>query len=248
MLSVAAQGAWIVTPFYPIGTSPRNYGPTAHLFDPDRWLGSSENPSPVTSSSCQSKPIRDQLGEDASAAVVGGDSEGQPLKATAAAAAAAEGLVREDADDVTAAAGGGGGGGLPDPLSFSVGPRDCVGQTLARLELQVVVAAMVAGFNWTPGKVLEEEMKQEEKKLQHQQQQGKREQMGMGEEGEDVVLPNVAEADAPGERGSTTTASLLAGGVAEEVAVGALKACAASHITLQPRGGSLWLRACRRVG
>ena len=52
----------------------------------------------------------------------------------------------DDADDVTAA--GGGGGALPDPLSFSVGPRDCVGQNLARLELQVVVAAMVAGFNW----------------------------------------------------------------------------------------------------
>ena len=73
----------------------------------------------------------------------------------------------DDADDVTA-----GGGGLPDPLSFSVGPRDCVGQTLARLELQVVVAAMVAGFNWTPGKVLEDLIRKEERKQQEGEEGG----------------------------------------------------------------------------
>ena len=73
----------------------------------------------------------------------------------------------DDADDATA-----GGGGLPDPLSFSVGPRDCVGQTLARLELQVVVAAMVAGFNWSPGKVLEEGINKEEMKQQEGEEGG----------------------------------------------------------------------------
>jgi len=33
-----------------------------------------------------------------------------------------------------------------DPWTFSIGPRDCAGQALARLELQVVIAAVVGNF------------------------------------------------------------------------------------------------------
>eukprot|EP00955_Chlamydomonas_euryale_P058328 357027-Chlamydomonas_euryale.AAC.4 len=37
-------------------------------------------------------------------------------------------------------------GRLKEPAAFSVGPRDCVGQALARLELMVVLAATLARF------------------------------------------------------------------------------------------------------
>lgn len=36
----------------------------------------------------------------------------------------------------------------PDPFPFSVGPRDCVGQSLAMLELQAVVAMLVGRFKF----------------------------------------------------------------------------------------------------
>lgn len=36
---------------------------------------------------------------------------------------------------------------LQDPWTFSIGPRDCAGQALARLELQVVIAAVVGNFS-----------------------------------------------------------------------------------------------------
>lgn len=35
---------------------------------------------------------------------------------------------------------------LPDPYSFSVGSRDCIGRTLAMLELQMVLATLVGHF------------------------------------------------------------------------------------------------------
>jgi cytochrome P450 len=48
-----------------------------------------------------------------------------------------------------------GGGGtafspLPEAPTFSFGPRDCVGQSLARVELVAAVAALVAAFKWRP--------------------------------------------------------------------------------------------------
>jgi hypothetical protein len=36
---------------------------------------------------------------------------------------------------------------LQDPWTFSIGPRDCAGQALARLELQVVIATLVGNFS-----------------------------------------------------------------------------------------------------
>jgi len=45
-----------------------------------------------------------------------------------------------------------------------------VGQTLARLELQVVVASWVAAAEWRPGQVLEQMMMAKQKEQQMQQQ------------------------------------------------------------------------------
>ena len=160
-----------MVPMGPLGTSIHNYGPTAATFDPERWLSGTpasahedwdDAPSPADSA--------DEVTASASAAGGGGGGGGGAAAAAGGdvpASAAAGGAAAAAA---VAAAGGaaasGGGGGCPDPLSFSVGPRDCVGQTLARLELQVVVAAMVAGFNWSPGHTLEELIKRGENKRQ----------------------------------------------------------------------------------
>ena len=43
---------------------------------------------------------------------------------------------------------GSGGSGINDHFAFSVGPRDCVGQQLALLELQMVVATLAGRFEW----------------------------------------------------------------------------------------------------
>lgn len=40
---------------------------------------------------------------------------------------------------------------LQDPLVFSIGPRDCIGQSLAKLELQVVLATLVGRFRFQLG-------------------------------------------------------------------------------------------------
>ncbi|GBF98134.1 cytochrome P450 [Raphidocelis subcapitata] len=42
-----------------------------------------------------------------------------------------------------------GGAPPPDPMPFSVGPRDCVGQTLAMLELQAAIATLAGRFEFS---------------------------------------------------------------------------------------------------
>lgn len=49
-------------------------------------------------------------------------------------------------------------GQTPDPYTFMAGPRDCIGQALAKLELQVVLATMVSRFRVLPGPQLEQEL------------------------------------------------------------------------------------------
>jgi hypothetical protein len=112
-----------------------------------------------------------------------------------------------------------------------------VGQTLARLELQVVVASLVAGFNWTPGQCLQDEVRNQQQQKQQQEQQ----QHSLGQDknmrvqaGGDGGLDVCAQ-----EGIATAETEAAAGGGASEAAVAALKACAVSHITLQPKGGSL---------
>lgn len=49
-------------------------------------------------------------------------------------------------------------GQAPDPYTFMAGPRDCIGQALAKLELQVVLATMLSRFRVLPGPQLEKEL------------------------------------------------------------------------------------------
>jgi hypothetical protein len=71
-------------------------------------------------------------------------------------AAAADGTTSDrDAEERPATAASAAAGGPPDPLTFSYGPRDCIGQALAKMELQVVVASLVAKFAFKPGAALQ---------------------------------------------------------------------------------------------
>jgi hypothetical protein len=74
----------------------------------------------------------------ASASMDGGSSAGETAAAAGADAAASVRRVSSSS--------GGAGKQLQDPWTFSIGPRDCAGQALARLELQVVIAAVVGNF------------------------------------------------------------------------------------------------------
>jgi cytochrome P450 len=46
----------------------------------------------------------------------------------------------------------------PEPLTFMAGPRDCIGQNLAKLELQVVLATLLGRFRFGPGPELAQEL------------------------------------------------------------------------------------------
>ena len=52
------------------------------------------------------------------------------------------------AADSSAGDSGGGGSGINGHFAFSVGPHDCVGQQLALVELQTVVATLAGRFEW----------------------------------------------------------------------------------------------------
>ena len=152
----------------------------------------------------------------------GGGSNG--AGAAAGAGGAAGGAAAGGGGGGAAAAGAGAGGcsspsGLPDPLTFSVGPRDCVGQTLARLELQVLVASLVTAFEWSPGHMLG-------KMLASKTQQEKA-------EGEDDVAPAGANEQ-----------QAFAASVA---AVQALYDIGEYHLTLQPQQGMMMLKASPRA-
>ena len=150
------QGTMVIVPAGPLGTSIRNYGPTAGLFDPDRWM---------TEPSCTAATVLDgggrNTGEVPAAAAAATAAAGDVPAAAAASAAALDvpagaAATAAAAGEVPAAASAS--AAPPEPLTFSLGARDCVGQTLARLELQVMVASLVAAFEWTPGHMLEEMM------------------------------------------------------------------------------------------
>lgn len=71
-----------------------------------------------------------------------------------------------DGKAAAAAAGGsvltspaaGGGAVPPDPLTFLTGQRDCIGQNLAKLEVQVVLATWLSRFRFSPGPELDREL------------------------------------------------------------------------------------------
>lgn len=45
-----------------------------------------------------------------------------------------------------------------DPMTFMTGARDCIGQNLARLELQVVLATLLSRFAFAPSPELQREL------------------------------------------------------------------------------------------
>jgi cytochrome P450 len=109
------QNTAVGVPWFAFGHSTATYGPDAEAFNPDRWLAcrASKAAQPTSNSSA---------GPDAGAG--GRDTADKGAAAAAAAAAAVPQAVP--------------GSKLPnDPWTFSIGPRDCAGQALARMELQV---------------------------------------------------------------------------------------------------------------
>ena len=85
------------------------------------------------------KPQRWLSGDAATAALLSNNGS------AASPALAAEGL-------------GAGAAAPPDPLTFFTGMRDCIGQNLAKLELQVVLATLLARFAFSPGPELAVEL------------------------------------------------------------------------------------------
>lgn len=126
------QGTPIGIPLFAFGHYPGTYGPDAEAFRPERWLANRGTQSPGSPSPSSST---DELTNGKPAA---------PSSSVDAADTAAEtaGLTTSGAAMQRASSSK----PLQDPWTFSIGPRDCAGQALARLELQVVTAAVVGNF------------------------------------------------------------------------------------------------------
>ncbi|KAG1669641.1 hypothetical protein FOA52_010801 [Chlamydomonas sp. UWO 241] len=111
-------GTWIALPGGVIDRSTAVYGEDADKFRPDRWLSRSSDPGSKDGSAWAATGAYDGHGDGASGGAV--DKPKAP-------AAPAQDRLKE-------------------PIAFSMGPRDCVGQTLARLELQVFIAELFSRF------------------------------------------------------------------------------------------------------
>jgi cytochrome P450 len=117
------QGTPVGIPWFAFGHNPATYGQDVADFKPERWLTGRNNSSMSSVSSTD-------------------DSDSQPspspsLSAAAGSAAAGAAAAVQRVSSTKQ---------LQDPWTFSIGPRDCAGQALARLELQVVIAAIVGNF------------------------------------------------------------------------------------------------------
>jgi hypothetical protein len=124
------QGTLVMMPLLPLSLATANYGKDAMLFKPQRWMTGN------STSSAAADAAATGLADDAA-----GERD-QQHHGAAAAAAAAKG------SNITA----------PDPHTFMTGPRDCIGQALAKLELQVVLATLLARFTFLPGPKLQQEL------------------------------------------------------------------------------------------
>ena len=116
-------------PPYATQVNTRNYGPTASRFEPSRWISSSASSGGVDTTTTPATPTH-------------GPAKNSSLKQ----------------DVLTLDSSSSGGAKLPEILSFSVGPRDCVGQNLARVEMQVLLAELVGHFLLQPGTKLEKKL------------------------------------------------------------------------------------------
>jgi cytochrome P450 len=117
-------------PLLPLGLAKHAFGPDALEFRPERWMGGAGG---------AASPASHSAAADGSSPRPGGGAGTE---------AAADNKQHS----------GGGSGGPPDPLTFLAGPRDCIGQNLAKLELQVVLATLLGRFRFGPGPELAQEL------------------------------------------------------------------------------------------
>ncbi|KAG1669648.1 hypothetical protein FOA52_010808, partial [Chlamydomonas sp. UWO 241] len=109
-------GTWIALPGGVIDRSTAVYGEDADKFRPDRWLSHTSESGGKDGAAWAATGAYDDHGDNASSGAV-----------DQAPAALAQDRLKE-------------------PIAFSMGPRDCVGQALARLELQVFIAELFSRF------------------------------------------------------------------------------------------------------
>eukprot|EP00775_Hariotina_reticulata_P010115 gene10115-10272_t len=150
------KGSYVMIPTMALCLSSRNYGPDTILFKPERWLTGSK------AATCIGAVDHDDL-SPAGSDQGGGGQHDATCWASAGPfdGAADEGAGSGGASERSHGSLRGGGAGEavpPDPLTFMAGPRDCIGQSLAKLELQVVTATLVSRFMLTPGEKLQHEM------------------------------------------------------------------------------------------
>ncbi|GLC34196.1 hypothetical protein PLESTM_000168400 [Pleodorina starrii] len=124
----AGTVVWI--PFYALQRSKGVWGPDANEFRPDRWLA----PQGLG-------PAQDQAPQGPNDDNGGGSGCGGAASSNGAAAGAA---APEEDEVVKAAATASARGWIP----FSEGPRNCVGQSLALLELRTVLAVLCGRFRF----------------------------------------------------------------------------------------------------
>eukprot|EP00878_Enallax_costatus_P040792 GHUV01047166.1.p1 GENE.GHUV01047166.1~~GHUV01047166.1.p1 ORF type:complete len:232 (+),score=52.22 GHUV01047166.1:68-697(+) len=132
------KGSYVETPVLPMAILERNYGTTALHFKPERWLASP----PVD-------PTHSATVATAAAVDAPAGSEAMSSSTDSIAHISTESAAAVDTNGLT----------VPDPLTFMVGPRDCIGQSLARMELQVVLAVLLTRFRFHPGAKLRQELK-----------------------------------------------------------------------------------------
>jgi hypothetical protein len=121
--------------------SSRNYGPDVMLFKPERWLTGSKT-APLCSGMFDddsshgtgplSSPHPESAGHQEDAACWPSVKLADKTASQAAGRAETDGQWDEGSRGSCT-----GGAPPPDPLTFMAGPRDCIGQSLAKLELQV---------------------------------------------------------------------------------------------------------------
>eukprot|EP00879_Flechtneria_rotunda_P019547 GHRR01020534.1.p1 GENE.GHRR01020534.1~~GHRR01020534.1.p1 ORF type:complete len:610 (+),score=222.87 GHRR01020534.1:694-2523(+) len=146
------KGTCVIIPPYPIGASQHNYGPTANYFIPERWLEPQQ---------LQQVQRLKSTAMAAGNALTGSATHGDNNNGSSSDSGSVKGNGLGQHDPVavvqagsTTAASALPGSKAPEGLAFLIGPRDCMGQTLARIELQALIATLVGHFKLEPSQKL----------------------------------------------------------------------------------------------
>jgi cytochrome P450 len=139
------QGIAVGVPLFAFGHDPSIYGPDVEAFRPSRWLNSSSSSSKPLSSSSSRNCSADDVRRANAAAEPAGTEATTSMESISDAVAAVDPTAAAAARPTSA--GSSGNSKLQDPWTFSIGPRDCAGQALARMELQVVIATLIGRFH-----------------------------------------------------------------------------------------------------